>query len=81
MDELIQKITEKFNIEPEKAKGIIATVGEFLSDKLPGPIGDQVSKFLGDADGGDADGGGGGFDAGDMMDKAKGALGGLLGGD
>lgn len=79
MDELIQKITEKFNIEPEKAQGIIKTVGEFLSDKLPGPIGDQVSKFLGGDDNGAGDGGG--LDAGDLLGKAKGALGGLLGGD
>ncbi|MDX1450444.1 MAG: hypothetical protein R3246_15450 [Acidimicrobiia bacterium] len=74
MDELIQKITDRFNIEPDKAKEIVGTVAEFLQDKLPGPIGDQVSKFL-------EGGGGAGGGAGDLMDKAKGALGGLLGGN
>jgi hypothetical protein len=72
MDELIQKITGKFDdISPEKAKEIVGTVADFLRDKLPGGMGDKVAGFLEGQD----------FDPGEMVDKAKGALGGLLGGD
>lgn len=70
MDDLIKTITEKFGIDAEKAKGIVGTVGEFLSDKLPGPVGGQVSKLLGGG------GGGGDDDDGGLMDKAKDMFGG-----
>jgi len=73
VDDLIQKITEKFGIDADKAKGIVGTVGEFLSDKLPGPIGGQVSKLLG---GGDDDDSAEGDDGGGLLGKAKGLLGG-----
>ena len=72
MEELIQKITDKFDdVSPEKAKEIVGTVAEFLREKVPGGMGDKVAAFLEGRD----------FDPGDMVDKAKGALGGLLGGD
>ena len=72
MDELIKRITDKFDdIDAEKAKGIIGTVAEFVEDKLPGGIGDKVAGFLK----------GDNFDVGDMLGKAKDALGGLFGGD
>lgn len=74
MDDLIAKITEKYNIPADKAKGIINTVAEYLGDKLPAPIAGQVTKLLGggddDGNGGDDDGNGGG-----LMDSAKGMLG------
>lgn len=73
MDDLIKKITEKFGIDADKAKGIVGTVGEFLSDKLPGPIGGQVSKLLGG--GGDEGDDGGDDDGGGLLGKAKGLLG------
>ena len=74
MDDLIKTITEKFGIDADKATGIVGTVGEFLADKLPGPIGGQVSKLLG---GGDDEGDDGGDDGGGgLMDKAKDMLGG-----
>jgi len=74
MDDLIKTITEKFGIDADKATGIVGTVGEFLADKLPGPIGSQVSKLLG---GGDDEGDDGGDDGGGgLMDKAKDMLGG-----
>jgi hypothetical protein len=83
VDDLIKQLTDKFDfLDVDKAKQVLGTVAGFLGDKLPGPIGDQVQKFLGGGDDGDAgedDGGGG-----DIMDMAKGALGGLgglLGGD
>ncbi len=72
MEELIKKITDKFDdIDADKAKGIVDTVADFLEDKLPGGVGDKVAGFLKGDD----------FDAGDMLGKAKGALGGLFGGD
>ena len=48
-------------------------------DKLPGPIADQVNKFLGDEETG-SDDDGGDDDGGSLLDKAQDALGGLLGG-
>lgn len=77
MDELIKQIQEKTGLPVDKAQDVIETVVDFVADKLPGPIGDQVRGFLdGDdneakADDGDSDGG--------LMDKAKDALGGLGG--
>lgn len=70
MDELIKTITEKFNIDTEKATGIVGTVVDFMKDKLPGPLADQVAGFL------DDDGGGGGDDDGGLMGKATDLLGG-----
>jgi len=71
VDELIKKITDNFDdIDPEKAKGIIDTVGDFLAEKLPGGIGEKVQGFLQ----------GDNFDVGDMLGQAKDALGGLFGG-
>ena len=79
MDELIKTIQEKTGLPVDKAQDVIETVVNFIADKLPGPIGDQVQGFL--EGGGDAGGGEGG---GGLMDQAKdalGGLGGLLGGD
>ena len=72
MDDLLKQITEKFGVSAEQAKGIVGTVAGFLGDKLPGPVGSQVTKLLGGGgdDNGDDDEGGGG-----LMDKAKGLLG------
>ena len=55
---------------------MVEGIAGFLGDKLPGPLGDQVSKLLGggDDDGSDDSGGG-------IMDKAKDMLGGFMGGD
>jgi len=81
VDDLIKQLQEKTGLGADQIKSIVAGIADFLGDKLPGPIGDQVSKLLGGddgddgADGGDEGGGGG------LLDKAKDALGGLLGGD
>ena len=72
MDDLLKQITEKFGVSADQAKGIVGTVAGFLGDKLPGPIGSQVTKLLGgDDDSGDDDG----EDGGGLLDKAKGLLG------
>ena len=78
VDELIKTIQEKTGLPVDKAQDVIETVISYVSDKLPGPIADQVKGLLdGDDNGGAADGGG-------LVDKAKdtlGGLGGLLGGN
>jgi hypothetical protein len=73
MDDLLKQITDKTGISVEKAKEVVETVMNFLGDKLPDPVAAQVNKFL-------AGGGEGGGGLGDMMDKGKDMLGGLMGG-
>ena len=72
MEDLLKQITEKFGVSADQAKGIVGHVAGFLGDKLPGPIGSQVTKLLG---GGDDDNGGDDDDGGGLLDKAKGLLG------
>jgi len=76
MDKLLELVQEKAGISADQARQAIEAVVGFLKDKLPGPLGDQLSKFVegdDDGDGGDDDGGG---LLGGITDK----LGGLLGG-
>jgi hypothetical protein len=80
LEELLKTIQEKTGLPVEKAQDVIETVVGFIADKLPDPIASQVKGFLGgDDDDGDEGGDGGGV--GDLLGKAKDALGGLLGGD
>ena len=74
MDDLIKQLQEKTGLGVDQIKSVLDGVMDFLGDKLPGPIADQVNKFLGGGGGGEAGGG-------DLMDKAKGMLGGFMGGD
>ncbi len=77
MDDLIKQLEEKTGLDVDKIKSVLEGVADFLSDKLPGPIGEQVGKLLGGDDGDDdGDEGGGG-----LLDQAKDMLGGLMGGD
>lgn len=46
MDELIAQITEKTGVTAEKAKEIIGVTTEWMKDKLPESIADQVSSVL-----------------------------------
>jgi hypothetical protein len=73
MDQLVSAITEKTGLPGDKVQEVVGMVVDFIADKLPGPIDDQVRGFV-DGGGGDSDGGGG------LMDQAKKGLGGLLGG-
>ena len=70
MEQLIQTISEKAGISAEQAKTAVTGVIDFISDKLPEPIANQVKGLVE----------GGGAAAGGMMDKVTGGLGGLLGG-
>jgi hypothetical protein len=75
VDELIKQLQEKTGLGVDQIKSVLSGVRDFLGDKLPGPIADQVNKFLGD-EGGAA----GGDSGGGMMDQAKDMLGGFMGG-
>lgn len=77
MDELIKLVSEKANISAEQAKQAVDSVLGFIKDKLPGPIGEQVTNLLNGA-GGLAGQAGGAL--GDVAGKAGEALGGLFGG-
>lgn len=79
MDDLIKQLQEKTGLGVDQIKSVVAGVADFLGDKLPGPLGSQVSKLLGGDDA--AEDSDDGDDGGGLMDKAKDALGGLLGGD
>ena len=78
MDELIKQLQEKTGLGVDQIKSVVSGVMDFLGDKLPGPIADQVKKLLGDE--GD-DGDGGGDEGGGLLDQAKDMLGGFMGGD
>lgn len=78
MDDLIKQLEEKTGLGADQIKSVIEGVANFLGDRLPGPLGDQIKNLLGgDGEAGSSEGGGGGS----LMDQAKGMLGGLLGGD
>jgi hypothetical protein len=84
LDDLIKMIQEKTGLPVDKAQDVIETVVGFVADKLPGPIGDQVKKFLGDDGDDEGEAGDSEGEGESLMDKAKdalGGLGGLLGGD
>ncbi len=77
MDELIKLVSEKANISADQAKQAVESVVGFIKDKLPGPVGEQVTNLLSGA-GGLAGQAGGAL--GDVAGKAGEALGGLFGG-
>lgn len=71
MNELIQKLVSTTGISEEQAQGSVGTVVEFLKGKLPA----SVHGVLDSAISGEEAAAGGG-----VLDAAKGALGGVLGG-
>jgi len=75
MDDLLELVQEKAGISAEQARKAIETVVDFMKDRLPAPLGDQLSKFVEDDDDG-----GGDDDGGDMLSGLTDKLGGLLGG-
>jgi len=66
MKELISKLVDEAGIEEKLAEKVIGVVKDFLEDKLPGPVAEQVSKVLEGKDIGDVEG---------LMGKAKGLFG------
>ena len=77
MDELIKLVSEKANISAEQAKQAVESVLAFIKDKLPGPIGEQVTNLLSGAGGLLGQAGG---SLGDVAGQAGDVLGGLFGG-
>ena len=79
MKELIDQVVAKVGVSPEQAKGSVAAVLDFLKGKLPGPIADQLEKFVSDEEGEAEEGEGEGGGASNPLDAAKDALGGIFG--
>lgn len=71
-NELIDRVTAKTGLSAVQAKGAIDSVIGFLKEKLPAPIGSQLDSIVSGAGGSTAGGDG-------LMDKAKGAIGNLMG--
>ena len=46
MDELIKNVAKQANISPEQAKAAVDSVLDFLKDKLPAPVVDQIKAAL-----------------------------------
>jgi nucleoid DNA-binding protein len=46
MDELITNVAKQANISPEQAKAAVNSVLDFLKDKLPAPVVDQIKAAL-----------------------------------
>ena len=70
MDELVQTVASKAGIPAEKAQKAVHAVMDFLKEKLPGGVGEQLATYL-DANAGAAK---------DIAGNIAGKLGGMLGG-
>ncbi|MCU0494014.1 MAG: DUF2267 domain-containing protein [Chloroflexaceae bacterium] len=73
MEQLVQLVQQKTGMSAEQAQTAVTTVIGFLKEKLPAPVAGQIDGVMGMA--------GGAAGASDMMNQAKGMLGGLMGGD
>ena len=71
MDEIVAKVSEKTGLSQEQSQMVVDMVITWVKGKLPESVRGQVDGFLG----------AGGGANGNIADMAKGALGGLLGGD
>lgn len=54
MEEIIKLVKEKTGISEEQARTAVATVVNFLKDKLPAPIAGQIDGLLSGSAAGDA---------------------------
>jgi uncharacterized protein (DUF2267 family) len=52
VDQLIQKVRERANIDDDQARTAVNTVVDFLKDRLPEPIGGQIESALGGSEAG-----------------------------
>jgi nucleoid DNA-binding protein len=46
MDELVQTVSQRAGIPVEKAQSAVHAVMDFIKQKLPGGVGEQVESFL-----------------------------------
>jgi hypothetical protein len=67
MEELIQKLSQKTGLSPDKAQEVVNVVMTHLKEKLPAPLASGLDSYLA---GGSAEGG-------SFADKAKAAASGL----
>ena len=74
MNELIQQLVSKVGVSEEQAQGSIGAVVEFLKGKLPASVHGVLDSAVSGEGAEGAEGGG-------VLDAAKSALGGVLGGD
>lgn len=82
MEDLINQLTSKLGLSPEQAQGALQTVVGFIKDKVPAPLQGMLENFLPKAEGeaAAAEGGEGGEaqGGGDLLEQAKGLLGGFF---
>ncbi len=58
MDQLVQQITQRTGISENQARQAVQMVGNFLKQRLPGPMASQVDNVLGpQSSGGQSSGG------------------------
>jgi hypothetical protein len=77
MDELIKTVAQRTGLGEDKARTAVDTVLSFLKGRLPAPIASQLDGVVGGTGG---TGAGAAGAAGDVMNQAKGGLGGMFGG-
>lgn len=58
MDELINQVSQRTGLAPDKARTAVDTVIGYVRGKLPGPVASQLDSVIG---------GGGGANVGDAM--------------
>ena len=46
MDELVELVSQKTGLSPEKARSAVETVVGYLKDKLPDPMAGQIEALL-----------------------------------
>ena len=68
MDELIKQVTAKAGISEDQARSAVNTVLDFVKDRLPAPIADQIENAM------SGEGGGIGRSVGDIASKVGGLL-------
>lgn len=78
MQEIISQLTSKIGLSPEQAQGALTTVVNFLKEKLPAPLQGPLDSLLGGQGGQEGEGGGEGGGVSDLLEQAKGALGGFF---
>ena len=69
MDELVQRISQKTGLSPDKAQEVVNVVVSHLKEKLPAPLASGLDEYLS----------GGSTDSGSLIDKAKAMASGLGG--
>jgi hypothetical protein len=75
MQDIINQLTSKIGLSPEQAQGAVQMVVGFIKDKVPAPLAGMLDNFLPGAQApaeGESAGGG------DLLEQAKGVLGGLF---